>query len=49
MTQVIAGMTSSLDGFVEDASGSVSRLYPDFEALQGSSTCRTRSRRPAPS
>ena len=30
---VIGGMTMSLDGFVEDRAGSVSRLYPDMEAL----------------
>lgn len=40
MTQVIAGMTMSLDGFVEDPSGSVSRLYPDFEALRGSESMK---------
>lgn len=34
MTNVIVGMTISLDGFVSDSSGSVSRLYPDFELLQ---------------
>jgi dihydrofolate reductase len=35
MAKVIAGMTMSLDGFVEDESGSASRLYPDLAALQG--------------
>ena len=35
MAQVIAGMTTSLDGFVADESGSVDRLYPDLAALQG--------------
>ena len=35
MAKVIAGMTTSLDGFVEDESGSASRLYPDLAALQG--------------
>jgi dihydrofolate reductase len=35
MATVIAGMTMSLDGFVADASGSVSRLYPDLAALRG--------------
>jgi dihydrofolate reductase len=34
MAKVIAGMTTSLDGFVADADGSVSRLYPDLEALR---------------
>ncbi len=33
MSRVIVGMTVSLDGFVEDASGSVAALYPDFEAM----------------
>jgi dihydrofolate reductase len=32
---VIAGMTMSLDGFVEDARGSVALLYPDLAALRG--------------
>lgn len=35
MTRVIAGMTTSLDGFVADESGGVDRLYPDLAALQG--------------
>jgi dihydrofolate reductase len=35
MATVIAGMTMSLDGFVADASGSASRLYPDLAALRG--------------
>jgi dihydrofolate reductase len=34
MARVIAGMTTSLDGFVADASGSASRLYPDLAALR---------------
>jgi dihydrofolate reductase len=33
MGKVILGMTMSLDGFINDRDGSVSRLYPDFEAL----------------
>jgi dihydrofolate reductase len=33
--KVIAGMTMSLDGFVEDESGSVGRLYTDLASLQG--------------
>lgn len=33
MGKVIAGMTLSLDGFVNDRYGSVDRLYPDLEAL----------------
>ncbi len=35
MARVIAGMTTSLDGFVADESGGVDRLYPDLAALQG--------------
>jgi dihydrofolate reductase len=34
MARVIVGMTTSLDGFVADASGSASRLYPDLAALR---------------
>ncbi len=33
MAKVIAGAVISLDGFVEDAHGSVAQLYPDMEAL----------------
>ena len=36
MSKVIAGMTMSLDGFVEDANGSVARLYPDYAELGSS-------------
>jgi dihydrofolate reductase len=35
MATVIAGMTTSLDGFVADPSGSAERLYPDLAALRG--------------
>jgi dihydrofolate reductase len=35
MARVIAGMTMSLDGFVADSAGSVSRLYPDLAELRG--------------
>jgi dihydrofolate reductase len=35
MARVIVGMTTSLDGFVADESGSASRLYPDLAALRG--------------
>ena len=35
MARVIVGMTTSLDGFVADQSGSVERLYPDLAALHG--------------
>ena len=34
MGQVIAGMTLSLDGFVSDRHGDVSRLYPDLATLR---------------
>ena len=33
MTKVVFGMTMSLDGFVNDAKGSVALLYPDLEEL----------------
>lgn len=33
MGNVIIGATLSLDGFMNDRNGDVSRLYPDFEAL----------------
>ncbi len=36
MAKVIVGMTTSLDGFVADRSGSAARLYPDLDALRGS-------------
>jgi len=35
MAKVIVGMTTSLDGFVADRSGSAARLYPDLAALRG--------------
>ena len=34
MGKVIAGTTMSLDGFINDSNGSVSRLYPDLEVLR---------------
>jgi hypothetical protein len=34
MGKVIFGMTISLDGFVNDRNGSVSRLYLDLAGLQ---------------
>jgi dihydrofolate reductase len=34
MGKVIAGTAMSLDGFINDRNGSVSRLYPDLEALR---------------
>ena len=36
MARVIAGMTVSLDGFVQDANGSTDALYPDLAELQNS-------------
>ena len=33
MTKVIGGATLSLDGFMNDRNGDLSRLYPDLEAL----------------
>ncbi|MGH2472411.1 MAG: dihydrofolate reductase family protein [Candidatus Limnocylindria bacterium] len=40
MAKVIAGMTLSLDGFVNDRNGSVERLYPDLEALRKTEVLR---------
>jgi dihydrofolate reductase len=40
VAKVIAGMTISLDGFVEDAEGSAAALYPDLADLQDSSYMR---------
>ena len=34
MGKVIVGTTMSLDGFMNDRNGEVSRLYPDLEALR---------------
>jgi len=34
MAKVVVGMTTSLDGFVNDRTGSVDRLYPDLEELR---------------
>jgi dihydrofolate reductase len=34
MAKVIVGMTTSLDGFVADESGSATALYPDLAALR---------------
>ena len=34
MGKVIVGTTMSLDGFMNDRNGDVSRLYPDLEALR---------------
>lgn len=35
MARVIVGMTTSIDGFVADESGSADRLYPDLATLRG--------------
>ncbi len=34
MSKVVVGMTISLDGFVNDRSGSVAALYSDFESFR---------------
>ena len=34
MAKVLVGTTMSLDGFIEDRNGSVSRLYPDLAELR---------------
>lgn len=36
MAKVVVGMAISLDGFVNDRNGSVSRLYPDMAAMHES-------------
>ena len=33
MAKVLAGMTMSLDGFINDRNGSAASLSPDFEEL----------------
>lgn len=33
MGKVICGMSMSLDGYVNNANGSVEKLYPDFEEM----------------
>ncbi len=33
MGKIVLGLTMSLDGFVEDISGSVNALYPDHHSL----------------
>lgn len=40
MARVVAGMTMSLDGFVNDRDGGVDRLYPDHAALTQSEELR---------
>jgi len=40
MTKVILGMTVSLDGFVNDRSGSVGALYADFDTLRNTEPMR---------
>ena len=34
MAKVIAGMTTSIDGFVADARGNAGELYPDLDGLR---------------
>ncbi len=38
MGKVIAGMTMSLDGFINDSNGSVEKLYSDFSELHDAPT-----------
>jgi dihydrofolate reductase len=40
MAKVIAGLTVSLDGFVQDADGSFAALYADFDELMDSAYMR---------
>jgi dihydrofolate reductase len=40
MAKVIVGMTMSLDGFINDRSGSVGALYPDLAALRDTEPLR---------
>jgi dihydrofolate reductase len=40
MATVVAGAAVSLDGFVQDAHGSIEALYSDFEELQSSAYLR---------
>ena len=40
MGNVVVGATMSLDWFMSDRNGNVSRLYPDFEALHGTEMLR---------
>lgn len=40
MGSLVAGMTMSLDGFVEDATGSFAALYTDFDELVASAYMR---------
>jgi hypothetical protein len=36
LAKVLGGRAMSLDGFVSDRNGDVSRLYPDFDELRNS-------------
>jgi len=40
MGRVVLGMTMSLDGFINDRTGSVSALYPDLETLRNTEPMR---------
>lgn len=40
MAKVIVGAAMSLDGFINDQHGDVSRLYPDLDALRETETLR---------
>jgi dihydrofolate reductase len=45
MGKVLAGMTMSLDGFIQDSNGSVARLYPDLDALRQTDLLQEEMRR----
>ncbi|RPJ51224.1 MAG: dihydrofolate reductase [Chloroflexi bacterium] len=40
MAKVIAGITMSLDGYINDPTGSVGPLYPDFDTMRESESLR---------
>lgn len=46
MGKVIIGATMSLDGFMNDRNGDVSRLYPDLEALRRTGCARDFCKKP---
>lgn len=48
MARVVAGMTMSLDGFINDRNGDVSRLYPDMDALRETDTVQEAMGRTGP-
>ena len=42
MGKVIAGMTMSLDGYINDQNGSVEKLYSDFDEMHDSRMLKDR-------